>query len=378
MNKNKNFDDKYQSQITLDVKHWNKGLDSLNLNLNISLPLNQIVFIKQNNQFVSSLTITMVISNTDNKIQIFRQAWNDQIIEPYYDNTRDPDNYYRTEKNIVLMPGNYTLFLNIQDEDSRKNWAITKNIVIDKIDYISDPILFIKNKMGKMEQVRFVIEKTDTIWLRSQINLPEQSPANLKYTLQHDKMDVDSGSVYINGMGIDNLYFLPIPMLINNRGKHIIKLKLFDETKSIDFSYGLKIKKYWTADIDEIVGVMKIILPYSKYKKMKELDNTEKWDMVDSYWEENDPSSNTEENELLEEFNDRVKFSIKNFSINMPGWKSDRGKVYIVYGEPQFIDNTYQDNMGLKYQKWLYPNGKEFIFIDRTMSGDYNLLEQKF
>jgi len=80
----------------------------------------------------------------------------------------------------------------------------------------------------------------------------------------------------------------------------------------------------------------------------------------------------------LNELNERVRFSNKNFSILMHGWRSDRGRIYIIYGEPQIVDETYRDNRGYNYQKWVYANGKEFLFIDRTMSGDYTLHHERF
>ena len=62
----------------------------------------------------------------------------------------------------------------------------------------------------------------------------------------------------------------------------------------------------------------------------------------------------------------------------MHGWRTDRGRTYIIYGEPQEIDDNYDDSMGYKYQKWTYLNGKEFVFIDRTLSGDYTLYRERF
>ena len=123
---------------------------------------------------------------------------------------------------------------------------------------------------------------------------------------------------------------------------------------------------------------MRYVLPYSEYKQLKGKDDSEKWEAINTYWKEKDPTPETDENELLSELNERVKFSNKNFSILMHGWRSDRGRIYIIYGEPQMVDESYQDNRGYNYQKWVYSNGKEFLFIDRTMSGDYTLHQERF
>ena len=108
------------------------------------------------------------------------------------------------------------------------------------------------------------------------------------------------------------------------------------------------------------------------------MDNLSKWNYLHNYWKEKDPSPKTPENELLNQINERVKFVNKNFSILKPGWRSDRGRIYIIYGPPQNVDESYQDQMGYNYLKWIYPSGKQFIFIDRSMSGDYSLYREMY
>ena len=65
---------------------------------------------------------------------------------------------------------------------------------------------------------------------------------------------------------------------------------------------------------------MRYILPYSEYKQLKGKDESEKWEAINIYWKEKDPSSETDENELLNELNERVRFSNKNFSILFSLW----------------------------------------------------------
>ena len=346
--------------------------------MDIALSLNQFVFKKQRDHFLSEITFTLVISEPEQNTQLFRESWKEKISEPYYENTRDPDNYFKTEKNITLIPGGYNLFLNVQDEDSRKNWKIVKELELEKVNILSPPLVFIKDKEEQVTQVDFIIQKTDTVLLRTQVNLRKSPDAKIKYFITLKESIIDSGEVAISDTAIQNLYYLPIPLNQHKRGRYEIELILLDDKQTTTFHYGFKTKNYWTDEIDEVVGVMRYILPYSEYKKLKEKDDTEKWKALKKYWEDKDPSLETKENELLDELNERVRFANKNFSILMHGWRSDRGRIYIIYGEPHLVDESYQDSMGYNYQKWVYSNGKEFIFIDRTMSGDYTLYQERF
>ena len=382
-----------ESKIKVQTQYWNMTSDSINLYTHIALPLNRFVFKKQRDHFAGEIIFTLVISDAENNSQIHRESWREKISEPYYENTRDPDNYFKTERNIALLPGTYKLFLNVQDEDSRKNWKINKKLTLDRVNYISPSLLFIKENDGQMKQVDFLIQKMDTIWLRTQINFPNDdtlsgpvieksnqidSNKDIEFFVIHKEAIIDSGKVKITHAGIQNLYYLPIPIIQHNKGSYKIELRYLDDKQTTSFYYGFKTKNYWTDELDEVVGVMRYILPYSEYKQLKGKDESEKWEAINIYWKEKDPSPETDENELLNELNERVRFSNKNFSILMHGWQSDRGRIYIIYGEPQIVDETYRDNRGYNYQKWVYANGKEFLFIDRTMSGDYTLHHERF
>ncbi len=391
--KNRSSKIKNESKINVNTQHWNTTEDSLNFYVHFSMPLNNFVFKKQIDHFSSEIIFTLVLSDAENKTQIHRESWREKISEPYYENTRDPDNYLKSERNIALLPGVYKLFLNIQDEDSRKNWKITKKITLERVNYISPSLLFVKEDGGKMNQINFLIQKQDTIWLRTQVNFPpndsldgsvieEITPVegnkNIEYFVIHNETIIDSGEVIITNAGIQNIYYLPIPITQHKSGIYKIELRYLEETQTTSFHYEFKTKNYWTDEIDEVIGVMRYVLPYSEYKQLKGKDESEKWEAINTYWKEKDPTPETTENELLSELNDRVKFSNKNFSILMHGWRSDRGRIYIIYGEPQMVDESYRDNRGYNYQKWVYANGKEFLFIDRTMSGDYTLYQERF
>ena len=382
-----------ESKIKVQTQYWNMTSDSINLYTHIALPLNRFVFKKQRDHFAGEIIFTLVISDAENNSQIHRESWRKKISEPYYENTRDPDNYFKTERNIALLPGTYKLFLNVQDEDSRKNWKINKKLTLDRVNYISPSLLFIKENEGQMKQVDFLIQKMDTIWLRTQINFPNDDTLSgsvieksnqidlnkdIEFFVIHKEAIIDSGKVKITHAGIQNLYYLPIPIIQHNKGSYKIELRYFDDKQTTSFYYGFKTKNYWTDELDEVVGVMRYILPYSEYKQLKGKDESETWEAINIYWKEKDPVPETDKNELLNELNERVRFSNKNFSILMHGWRSDRGRIYIIYGEPQIVDETYRDNRGYNYQKWVYANGKEFLFIDRTMSGDYTLHHERF
>ncbi|MDP6570196.1 MAG: GWxTD domain-containing protein [Candidatus Marinimicrobia bacterium] len=371
--------DNSKTDVKIHNQYWHTQRDNVNLYSAIDIPLTQLVFQKENDHFFSDINFTVVISKDEDNIQVFRQSWSEKIIESYYEDTRNRDNIFRTDLNISLPPGDYKYFLNIQDKDSRENLQQTLDISLQEIEFLGTALPFTKDNNAEYNLLEPTQEKIDTLFLRCQVNLADTTDRELFYKISSMDSAIDSGNVSIHFASPFNVYYIPIPFGYEEQDHYTVELLYHSDKQKTEFEFGKQNRKYWTTDIKEVVGVMRYIFPtYSEYKELKDLDKKDQWKKIDAYWKSKDPTPDTPDNPLLEELNNRARFVNKNFSVLMQGWRSDRGRIYIIYGEPHFIDEGYQNDMGYQFQKWVYPNGKEFIFIDRTMSGDYTLYKERF
>jgi hypothetical protein len=153
-----------QSKITFHSQHWNISDDSLNLFLHFALPLSNFVFKKSPDHFYSNIAFTLVISDAETNTQVLRESWNERVTQSYYEDTRNPENYFTTERNITLIPDTYKLFLNVQDEDSRRNWQITKEYKLEKVHILGPTLLFVDNLKSQKTFAVTIMDKIDTLW----------------------------------------------------------------------------------------------------------------------------------------------------------------------------------------------------------------------
>lgn len=65
----------------------------------------------------------------------------------------------------------------------------------------------------------------------------------------------------------------------------------------------------------------------------------ERQHFVEQFWARRDPTPNTPENEFKEEHYRRIAYANEHWDGNLPGWKTDRGRIYIRYGPPDEIDS---------------------------------------
>ena len=118
----------------------------------------------------------------------------------------------------------------------------------------------------------------------------------------------------------------------------------------------------------------------------------ERESFIESFWLRRDPTPDTEENEFKEEHYRRIAYANDHYASGIPGWKTDRGRIYITYGPPDEIEShpsggTYERPMEegggetstYPFQQWRYRYldgiGTNIIieFVDPTMSGEFHM-----
>jgi GWxTD domain-containing protein len=113
----------------------------------------------------------------------------------------------------------------------------------------------------------------------------------------------------------------------------------------------------------------------------KELSLRAKRRFLTEFWTRRDPTPNTPVNERRQLFYDAVAFAERNYGEKgraaRPGWKTDRGRVYVRNGAPEELLDRVQAGRSPPYQVWRYRQGKDrwYIFADRSSGlGNYQLM----
>jgi len=108
-------------------------------------------------------------------------------------------------------------------------------------------------------------------------------------------------------------------------------------------------------------------------------DKESRKEFIEDFWAKRDPDTFTEENEFKEEFYQRIEFANKRFIEGIPGWKTDRGRIYIYLGTPDKIDQRpFINSPNVKGLIWwgYYRYRLGIEFVDKTGDGRYSLSQQ--
>ncbi|TEU06037.1 MAG: GWxTD domain-containing protein, partial [Candidatus Aminicenantes bacterium] len=104
---------------------------------------------------------------------------------------------------------------------------------------------------------------------------------------------------------------------------------------------------------------------------------------IEAFWKHRDPTQGTPENEFKKEHSRRINYANYNLGrgVPKPGWKTDRGRIYIILGEPRDIERIVGESQIYNAEIWFYqgltkyglPPGFNLVFYQKDGIGEYVL-----
>ncbi len=105
-------------------------------------------------------------------------------------------------------------------------------------------------------------------------------------------------------------------------------------------------------------------------------DQESREEFIKEFWAKRDPNPDTEENEFKQEFYQRIEYANSHFKEGIPGWKTDRGRIYIYLGPPDDVEQRpYINDPSIKGLIWwgYYGYRLGIEFVDTVGNGSYTL-----
>ena len=152
--------------------------------------------------------------------------------------------------------------------------------------------------------------------------------------------------------------------------------------KALRTPFLISISDQWmVANFGEVLRFLEYIANPVEVDSLRRAQGSHRREAWDRFWAKRDPLPATPINEFREQFFERIRVATEQFSeTGRPGWDTDRGEVYIVFGAP---DQTLERAVGRDASarpnlvEWLYesvPGGRLVLqFIDRGGFGHYEL-----
>jgi GWxTD domain-containing protein len=174
---------------------------------------------------------------------------------------------------------------------------------------------------------------------------------------------------------------------------------------------------FWAMTEQDVLDEARVLFQEDEYDRFQAMSSGDRAQYVEEFWQNADPTPGTSRNELREEFMRRVRYANGQFQSQGKGMLSDRGRLYIRFGEPdeiqrellptgdrqldQQVEKLTEENISgsllatndvidtRPYEIWIYTRqgaplfperertttvtGLRFVFVDETGTGHYVL-----
>jgi len=201
----------------------------------------------------------------------------------------------------------------------------------------------------------------------------------LKAQTQQSNSSANSNSSATNSQSQPDQQVDPLKRPISEKQKK-------ESAKSLKQELSKTYKKWLDEDVVYIISD-------EERKAFRQLSNDEERDQfIEAFWQRRNPNPDSEENEYKEEHYRRIEYANEHFAAGVPGWKTDRGRIYIMYGPADEIDShpsggAYERPMEegggetstYPFEDWRYRYLEgigqeiEIEFVDTCMCGEYHM-----
>ncbi|MCD6097311.1 GWxTD domain-containing protein [bacterium] len=356
--------------------------DSLvRVEINYSVRYNDLQFVRGNSAYLSIFRVGALLEKKEQivtSISIY-----DTLIVADYSITNSTNQHFG---NIDLLapPGDYSIEIFLEDKYAKKRYSKKKKIRLP--DYkkgesqLSD-ILFFKSVAGTLYPLLTPdIDPTDTgNYIYFECYPKEKTDSILlDICISHRGTGKDCEKKSFPTSEVIRVYH-PLAFSTFSSGKYSISVRKGGEEASRELYIYLDPEKELLFDTKAAVSKLSLIASSTELDSIRNAKtDEEKLSIWENFWKRRDPSPGTAENEAKDEYYRRIRWANEHLSGLLPGWTSDRGQIYILYGEPDEIEVHPFELNSKPYEIWYYYQlDKEFIFVDKTGFGDYILYYEK-
>lgn len=330
----------------------------------IIIPYETLVFPKDQEQ--TSYVINLQIKNNQDKwINIIRDL---NITVPrrlWLENTAIPIDF-----GAPLEPGTYKAVLKLRNKKMGIKRQLNRELIIGKQDTEIGPSWI----TAMRDSVVFIPPNLDEFG--SQYSIVD---FRQRFSLVLDSLRISRGDNQL----IINQPVSPVSLDLSPYLKAGISEKLSFSVFEANIQYNLEPFLYtpWFSysirySLEDQISQLRYEASQNEWQVLSKLPASKYAEAIDGFWKNHDPSPGTARNESRESFSQRVIRADEQFTIHkkLQGWKSDRGRIYIKYGEPDDISSETFPLGRYPNIIWsYYKENRRFIFADIGGYGQYTL-----
>lgn len=322
------------------------------------------------------------------KVPKIVKHWQDSVFFSFQDHQDLRNRMLRKAYPIILPQGYYKAKLRIRDRITDKYVDNTLNVTINPVPigelFVSELLIVKPNNSANPPFLLLSGENrfypSDTVNVYYEIKPEGSGTIKVYESLNNDSGKVVFDTTFLIEPTNKLEFFRTLPLKSIRPGLYQFSIQVEQSGKRISKFIGFRLidvnLPIQVSDISLAIKQMKYILEEERIQEILKLPIEKQIQEFKNFWSEKDPIGETSKNERMEEYFRRVEVANQRFTTKLtPGWESDRGKVYIIYGEPTDIEVHHYVSQGRPYEVWYYSHLQlRFTFEDQDGFGEFKLV----
>ncbi len=390
---------------------------STQLDVYTSVPNSSLRFLARAGGFEARYGLTVQVYALDDRGRqqglVVSRTFERDVAARTYDETQDAEREDRAIQTLAVPPGRYVVAIAVEDAASgralsREIGHVARDVSGDAVT-MSDPVLLSAYDPAGGTSTPIVgatlSTEMDEFWVSYDLYASAETPLQVTYLVTEQsrvqerpsfgallglapRQQADSGTpvavteaLSVEAGRTPAAFRLAMEGL--QVGDYVLTVRLADSAGETLVETDKAFAVRWMgldsqiADLDEAIAQLRYLARPADIRAIRNAPTPEaqRQRFLD-FWNERDPTPSTPRNESMEQYYFRVAYANDRYSrFQDRGWNTDRGEVFIRFGEPDYVENHPFDYGTRPYQIWTYQGrGRRFIFVDETGAGDFELL----
>jgi len=200
-----------------------------------------------------------------------------------------------------------------------------------------------------------------------------------RFLVQPDSIGVFSGTSKLSVLQPTSPLIIDIKEILDSSQENQLQVVFYEE--NIRYNMDAFLYSQWFAygqsySLRDQINQLRYIATQNEWQVLRQVPRAQMAEVIEQFWVLHDPSPGTLRNETRELFYQRVMIADERYTIHsrLKGWRSDRGRIYIKYGEP---DEVRAEPLPLDTPPYIiwqyYTENLQFVFVDEGGFGRYTL-----
>ncbi len=387
------------------------SLDSARVDTYVAVPFSWLMFLNADDKYVADYEVTVSITElkTDSIIRKRSQPLTVILGTSEWEKLHELDltRADASQYSFILKQGaDYEARIEIKDLSTHKEMASSSRFTVlsfpPTTSSISDIVLY-KSKSGAHITPHIGSDISSLIIDEAGIfcelyNAPQSVPFWLMQRIStvDDGEEISRSITVLVSTGQKRIpVFLPFIQEDLWSGKYVLETFILGDVKDTILASSTALQSHALAyrtrnievtgvhgvplaslDLDDAIQQLTYVAQGGAYDSLFHAETKqEKRKAIMDFWDKMNWYKDQRTTRPMEVFYRRVQYANEHFKTMGQGWRSDRGKVYIMLGSPTSIDRHPYDATNKPYELWQYYDlSQQYYFSDQFMMGDYRLV----